>query len=256
MNRIIAITVNTFKETIRNKVLYSIIFFLVLLLSISYILGRFTMGKTYQFVANFGFAGVELLGVIIAIVIGIGLIYNEIQKKTIFTIISKPVKRWEIILGKFLGLSLTILLQEIVMITILFIFIVISGGKIPLSYFTASLMIYFEVMIVVAISIFFSTFSSPILSGFFAFTIYFAGQSIEYLREIIKEGNISRIGRYIIDLFYYTLPNLHALNIKNEVVNGIALPDYYILNAIFYAIAYILFVLLISTFLFERKQFY
>lgn len=256
MKRVKTIALNTFKETIRNKVLYSVIFFLILILSLSFILGRFTMGDTNKFVANFGFAGVELLGVIISIVIGIGLIYNEIQKKTIFTIISKPIKRWEIITGKFLGLSLTIFVQEFIMLIILFLFIIIAGGKIPLSYITASFLIYCELMIIVSVSIFFSTFSSPILSGFLAFTIYFIGQSIEYLKDIINETELSSVNKYIIDFFYYLLPNLHNLNIKNEVVNGVTLPASYISNSIIYAVAYILFMILTSTIIFERKQFY
>lgn len=257
MKRITAVAINTYREAIRNKILYSVLFFLVILLGISTILGSFTLGETHRFVINFGLSGTELLGVIMAVVIGTGLIYNEIQRRTIYTVLSKPIKRWQFILGKFLGLGLTLLIQELLMIIIVAIFLLFVKGKISLIFFVGAFYIYLTILLTIALSIFFSTFTSPILSGLFTVTFYLIGESLEELRVLLTTKLAhSPCSRTLVQIIYDILPNFGNLNIKNEVVHNLHLPEGYIMNSTFYAIAYILFLLTISTLIFERKQFY
>ncbi len=257
MKRIIAVTINTYREAIRNKILYTVLFFLFILLGISTILGSFTMGETQRFVINFGLAGTELLGVTMAIIIGTGMIYNEIQRRTIYTVLSKPIKRWQYILGKFLGLGLTLFIQEFLMILIVAIFLVLVKGKLTLLFFIGAFYLYMTILLTIALSIFFSTFTSPILSGLFTATFYIIGESLEELRVLLttKLAHTS-FAKLIVQITYDILPNFGNLNIKNEVVHNVALPQGYIINSSLYAIAYVLFLLTISTLIFERKQFY
>ncbi len=257
MKKIYVVAVNTYREAIRNRILYTVLFFLLILLGISTILGSFTMGETRRFVIDFGFSGIELLGVAMAIIIGTGMIYNEIQRKTIFTVIPKPVKRWQFILGKFLGLSLTLFVQEVLMLVFVVIFIVIVKGKITSLLFVGAFFIFMEISLTIAISIFFSTFSSPILSGLFTTTLYLIGNSLEELKSLLTMKMASSpVLKFTILFFYNILPNFHNLNIKNEVVHNLTLPEGYVINSIFYAVAYILFLLTISTLIFEKKEFY
>ena len=256
MHRIKAVIVNTCREAIRNKLLYTVVFFLIILLGISSILGSFTMGEVSRFVINFGLAGIELLGVTMAIVTGTGIIYNEIQRKTIFTIIPKPIKRWEFILGKFLGLSIALLFQTILMLIVVILFLFIVGARVYPIILLGGLFIYLIIILTISITIFFSTFSSPILSGLFAATIYFIGNSLGELEVLISRISLSSGERLLIDFFYIILPNFSNLNIKNQVVHNTALPGGYALFSILYAVAYMLFMLLLATLIFEKKEFY
>ncbi len=256
MHRIKAVIVNTCREAIRNKLLYTVVFFLIILLGISSILGSFTMGEVSRFVINFGLAGIELLGVTMAIVTGTGIIYNEIQRKTIFTIIPKPIKRWEFILGKFLGLSIALLFQTILMLIVVILFLFIVGARVYPIILLGGLFIYLIIILTISITIFFSTFSSPILSGLFAATIYFIGNSLGELEVLISRISLSSGERLLIDFFYIILPNFSNLNIKNQVVHNTALPGGYALFSILYAVAYMLFMLLLATLIFEKKELY
>ncbi len=257
MKKVKAVAINTYKEAIRNKILYTVVFFLVILLGISSILGSFTMGETQRFVINFGLSGMELLGVAIAIIIGTSLIYNEMQRRTIFTVLSRPIKRWQFILGKFVGLALALFLQEMIMFIVVILFLIVVRGNIHPILFAGAFYIYLTILLTIAISLFFSTFSSPILSGLFTATFYFLGQSLEEIRALFTMKLFhSSLIKGIINSVYYLLPNFGNLNIKNAVVHNVQLPEGYILNSIIYATAYILFMLAIATILFERKQFY
>ncbi len=257
MSKIKAIALNTYREAIRNKILYTSILFLFIILGISSILGSFTMGETRRFVIDFGLSGMELFGVIIAIVIGTSMLYNEIQRRTIYTVLSRPIRRWEFILGKFLGLGMAILVLETIMFVIVSIFLVIVKGSPNLLFLAGGLYILLTILMTISLSIFFSTFSSPLLSGFFTAIFYFVGESLEEIRVLFTMKLInSQFAKGVINFVYYLLPNFGNLNIKNAVVHNVPLPEGYILNSIAYALGYILFLLTLSTLLFEKKEFY
>ncbi len=159
--KVYAIAINTFKEVIRDKIFYSLVFFAILLLGASVLLSTLTVGEQSKIIEDLSLSGIEIFGVIIAIFVGIGLVNKELEKKTIYTIISKPIKRWQFLLGKYLGLALTLLSYVAVMTVCYMLVLLAYTDTLPWQTLIAVLLIYVELLVVTASAILFSTFSTP-----------------------------------------------------------------------------------------------
>ena len=248
------IAVNTFRESARNKMFYLLVFFGILFALSSKLVSFLTLGDAMKVLKDTGLAAINFFCVLIAIFTGINLIYKEIEKKTVFNILSKPVSRDEFIIGKFLGLALTMLTALGAMAVIFFAFVAFNGGgfdtKIALYFF----MLFLELLIIVALSLFFSSFTTPILSFIFTVSIYLIGQIIWTYNEF-KDLVTVPLWRTLTQVLYYLLPNLHKFNIKNEVVLGAAINPWSILYAVLYALAYVLALLAITILVFRRREF-
>lgn len=189
-----------------------------------------------------------------AVFIGIGLVSKEIEKRTIYNIISKPIQRYQFLLGKYFGLLLTLLINIGVMTILFLVVIYFKSGSWELSLLKAITLFFFELLIIIAVAILFSTFTTPILSSVFTLAIYLMGQltpNLLLLRE--KVGGI--IGRTILLILYYLLPNLQNLNIKNEIVHNIAINNQFIFFAIAYSLTYSTVIMLLAILLFQKKDF-
>ncbi len=185
MAKIAHIALNTFRESVRSKVLYVLIFFAVLLMVASHGLGWVTVGEQVQIVKHFSLAAVSFFGALIAVFVGTGLIYKEIEKRTIYTILSKPVHRWQFVLGKFGGLMAVLAFVVAGMGMIGCLFVLYAGGTVDALYLQALALLYLELMVVVAIAVFFSTVSTPILAAIFTFCAYLVGQVTPSLMELV-----------------------------------------------------------------------
>ena len=248
------LVLNTFKESARNKMFYLLVFFGILFALSSKLVSFLTLGDAMKVLKDTGLAAINFFCVLIAIFTGITLVYKEIEKKTVFNILSKPVSRDEFIIGKFLGLALTMLTALGAMAVIFFAFVAFNGGgfdsKIALYFF----MLFLELLIIVALSLFFSSFTTPILSFIFTVSIYLIGQVIWTYNEF-KSLLTAPLWRTFTQVLYYLLPNLHKFNIKNEVVLGTAINPWSILYAVLYALAYVLALLAITILVFRRREF-
>jgi ABC-type transport system involved in multi-copper enzyme maturation permease subunit len=254
MNAVKAIAVNTFKEAIRNKILYSLIFFALVMMSVSLVLDQATVGQRNKIIKDMGLASINLFGVMIAIVVGIGLVSKEIEKRTIYTLLAKPVHRAQFLIGKYLGIVLTLGVETLLMTFFFFLLIWLYEGAIDLVLLKAIFLIFIEISVVSAVAIFFSTFSTPFLSGMFTFSVYVIGHLTEDLNRI---GSISEnvALQQLSAFFYYLLPNLENFNIKGEVVHHLPLPPAKILLSASYGVLYISFLLVVSAALFQRRDF-
>ncbi len=186
MYKIFHIALNTFRESVRDRVLYVIAFFSLMLMAASQGLGWVSVGEQVQIVKHFSLAAVSFFGALIAVFVGTGLIYKEIDKRTIYTVLSKPVYRWQFIFGKFFGLMAVLLFVVSGMGLIACGFVRYSGGEINAIYIQALVLLYFELMVVTAIAIFFSTVSTPILAAIFTFCSYLVGQVTPSLMELVE----------------------------------------------------------------------
>ncbi len=249
-----ALTINTFREAIRDKVLYSLLFFAVLMVGISYILDELTIGEKTKIIKDFGLASISIFGVMIAIFVGIGLVYKEIERKTIYNILSKPIPRYQFIIGKYLGLIMTLLIEVVVMSVVLFTMLYFYEGKIDFALFPAIAMIFIELMIVTAFALLFSSFSTPILSGLFTLSFYIIGHLTADLLELGRRSHNQSL-KYFTEILYYILPNLEYFNIKGKVVYHQNLEQGYLFFASVYGILYILIILLISIVIFQKRDF-
>lgn len=172
IRRILAIARNTYRETVRDKILYNLILFALILIFSSIMLGQLTLGNEDKVMLDLGLSSISVFGMLIAIFIGIGLVYKELEKRTAYALLAKPVRRYELILGKYLGLLFTILVNLAIMtvgleLAMLYIGRIGLGGH--LRVLPAVFVIFLSLALTTALALFFSTFSSPALSALFTF---------------------------------------------------------------------------------------
>src|SRR5688500_6232503 len=176
--RITAIARNAFREAVRDRVLYNLVLFVLLLTGASIFISELSGGEERKVIVDLGLSAMLLFGVFIAIFVGVGLVYKEIERRTIYAVFSKPVGRGEFLVGKYLGLCLTLLVNVAVMaVGVSLALMYVSRGWDPLipTIWPAVLLIYLELMLLTAVALLFSSFSSPALSALLTFLIFVAG---------------------------------------------------------------------------------
>jgi ABC-type transport system involved in multi-copper enzyme maturation permease subunit len=249
-----AIALNTFKEAVRNKVFYLLIGLGVTSALSSWVISMLTIGDKEKVLKDVGLASIDFFSVLIAVFTGINLVYKEIDKKTIYNILSKPVARGSFILGKFLGLSLTLLVALVSMAAIFFLYLLISTGTLDPGLLAYFFLLYLELLIITSISLLFSSFSTPILSSIFTISLYLIGQ-VMWTFNLFKHHLTNPLEKITAYFFYYILPNLDKFNIKNEIVMKTPLDSYLIINSLLYAVCYTSALLIIAIIIFNKREF-
>jgi ABC-type transport system involved in multi-copper enzyme maturation permease subunit len=253
MNVILTIARNTFKEVLRDKVFYNLFVFALLMIGSALLLGTLTIGEQSKIIKDIGLASIDLFGVLIAIFVGVGLISKEIEKRTIYTIIAKPVHRYQFLLGRFAGLVFTMWVNTAVML-VAFCVILIVGGTSPDSGLMKAVgLMTVAQLIVLSAAMLFSTFTTPTLSGIFTLALYVIGELTPDLKTLSEK--LSGVSRGLLSGSYYLLPNLALFNVKGEAVHGVPITAGYMLTAIGYGVSYAAVVLLLSCFVFQRRDF-
>ncbi len=250
--KIKAIAINTFKEAVRNKIYYLLVFFGIVFILLSRLVSILTIGDTAKVIKDVGLAAIHFFTVLVAIFTGINLVYKEIEKKTIYNIISKPISRSSFILGKFLGLAFTLLVALVAMGLIFSLYILIFIGTLDPLILIYFLYLYMELLIVTAISILFSSFSTPILSSIFTLCLYIIGQ-IVWTYNLFKTSIPSAMAKFMANLMYHILPNFQKFNIKNELVLNLK-PELNLFATLGYAACYITALLTLAIIIFNRKE--
>jgi ABC-type transport system involved in multi-copper enzyme maturation permease subunit len=261
------VAVNVFKESVRDKVLYNLVAFAVLLMSASYLIGELTAGQDVKIIKDLGLASISVFGLLIAVFIGIGLVWKEVEKRSIYTLLAKPMRRQEFLLGKYLGLVLTLIINVAVMTaayyTVLAYMQAISPPNLRASWpapatdpalLKAIALIMLELMLVTAIALLFSTFSSPFLSAMLTTAVWVIGHFNQDLRDYgstISSPLAAAIARGV----YYVIPNFSAFDVKLQVVHAQAVPLGYIGLTTVYGLTYIALVLLTAVIVFSKRDF-
>lgn len=253
-NRISSIAANTFRETIRNKVLYAILAFALFVIGITYFLADLSVGELARIIADVGLACIHVFGVIMAVFIGITLVSQEVERKTVYLILSKPVPRWEFIVGKALGLCATLALTTLIMAATLFLVHAGYGGVPEGGILIASAGIYLELVMLICLASFFSTFTTPVLSAIFTLSMFLIGHVSGDLLVFGGRAASSAV-RWVSTFLYYALPNLENFNWKNEVVHGGVRSPGVLVMAAGYLVCYCAAVLAAACMLFSRKDF-
>jgi ABC-type transport system involved in multi-copper enzyme maturation permease subunit len=250
--RIWVIGRNSFLETIRDRVLYVLLAFAILMIGSAELLSLLTVGSQEKIFKDLGLASISVFGVLIAVFVGVGTVSKEIEKRTIHSLLARPVHRFEFILGKYFGLFLTILVNATVM-SLWFYLVLAFKGYLDRRLVEAIAMIILELGIVTAIAIFFSTLSNPLLSTLFTLSLYVAGH-LSWSLLALEERLVHPAGKMLCTVFYYLLPNLENFNVKAEVVHGLPVPTGWYSAAVLYAVAYTGSVLLAAVILFRRRD--
>ena len=252
--KIYPIAVNTFKEVIRDRIFYSLVFFAALILGASVLISTLTVGEQSKIIEDLSLGAINIFGVIISIFVGIGLVSKEIEKKTIYTIISKPLRRYEFLLGKYLGLALTLLIYISLMTVCFMAVLYLYLGTAQWNLLLAVLFIYLELLVVTAAALLFSTFSTPTLSATYTLAIYVIGHLISDLKGLAGKAP-SELAKGILNFLYYVLPNLGNFNIKGEVVHNVPISGERVAATIAYGALYVFILLLAASAVFQRRNF-
>ena len=254
MGAIGVIAVNAFRESLRDKILYNLVFFAGLLIGLSVLLADLTITEHHKMIADMGLAAINLIGVIIAIFIGISLVNKEIERRTIYTIMARPISRTFFILGKYCGLVLTLFVNVSIMLAVFLLTLWLYHVPIVPSLFQAVQLIFVEILVVTAIALFFSTFSSSTLSAILTLGIYVVGHLTADLRSIAANGESGAV-KAVVEALYYLCPNLEMLNIKGQAAVGILVAPEYLMLASLYGLVYAGVLLSASCLVFQQRDF-
>ncbi len=252
MSKILAIAKNTFKETIRDRILYAILGFAILFILSTNFLGSLSLGEDIKIIKDLGLAAIYIFSLIIAIFIGTSLVYKEIEKRTIFVTLSKPVSKAEFIVGKFLGLLSSMIIILFLMTVIYLIVIAVKGGGFDWRGIIAIIMSLIEIALFISLSILFSTFSTPLASTIYAVLLLYIGHSLNMVLDYFSKNE--GFGLYIFKIFYYLLPNLEKFNLRNLVVHNDALNALSLTYSCLYGISYIIILLLFATWSLDKQE--
>ena len=256
MKRAATVALNTFREAVRDRVLYNLVFFALLMMAAAIFVGQISIGVEEMVIKSLGLSAISVIGLLIAVFIGVGLVYKEMDKRTLYALLAKPVRRWEFLLGKFGGLVLTLAVNTLAMAVGLFAALLYV--KRHLESFDAVLLvaIYFillKLMLVVALALLFSCYSTPLLAILYTSAFYIAGLFVEDMRTF-HSTTTGAEANALLRALSYVLPNFENFNIMAAASHGRAIPAALILQNTAYAALYCTVVLLIAVAVFSRRN--
>lgn len=257
LGRIRAIAGNTFREAVRDRVLYNLVLFVLLLTAAAVFLGELSGGQERKIIVDLGLSAMLLFGVFIAIFVGIGLVYKEIERRTVYAIFAKPVGRGEFLVGKYLGLCLTLLINVVAMgagVSLALMYVRRGWDPLALQIWPAILLIYLELSILTGVALLFSSFSSPALSALLTFFVFIIGHFSSDLK-ILAQSLESSIARAFFRAIYYALPNLSTYSYITPAAHGQAPTTAHLAAAGLYALVYVIVILAAATLIFSRRNF-
>jgi ABC-type transport system involved in multi-copper enzyme maturation permease subunit len=254
MRSVAVIALNTFRESLRDRILYNLAVFALALMGLSVLLADLTVMEHHRMITDMGLAAISLVGVIIAIFVGIGLVSREIERRTVYTIVARPITRAQFVLGKYLGLVMTLAVNVLVMSAVYVAILGLYGAPVRWSLFQAVQLIFVELLLVTALALFFSTFSTATLSAIFTLGLFVIGHLTADLQGIAEKSK-SGLLKSVVAAVYYICPNLELLNVKGQATLGIPVTVLYQASASLYGTLYAAFVLVGACLIFNRRDF-
>jgi len=256
MIKVWAVALNSFREAMRDKILYTLLFFAVLMILAAIGVAQMTIGEYDKVLRDLGLTAISVFGLLIAIFVGIGLVSKEIERKTIYTIVSKPVYRWQFLLGKFLGLAATLLVQVVSMAIAFAIMLMLAEGTPSVTLVSAIWLIYAELLVIIAAALMFSSFSSPVLASMFTIGLWLIGRLSAGLVEFANESETAGDGfRSFARALYHLAPDLQTFNVRTAAAYGSEVPWEYVGYATGYSLAWSALFLFLASIIFHFREF-
>jgi Cu-processing system permease protein len=256
MNRVAAIAVHTFKESVRERVLYTLVVFAILMIGAGLILGSVSVGINEIALVNLGLSAISIFGLLIAVFIGISLVWKEVERRTLYNVLSKPVARAEFILGKFFGLVLTLAVNTAVMAAGFYVLLWYEKGRLTAADVAPLEAIYFillQLMLVVGVALLFSTISSPTLSAVYTLSLYVIGNLLGDLRSFGEQSGSAAL-RGLLRTISVALPDYGAFSDIGPAAHGELLAGWEILSHSLYAVLYTAALVSATVLIFERRD--
>ncbi len=253
LGAVAAIALNTFREGIRDRVLYLLLAFALLLIATSRFLSLLTVGDENKIIKDLGLSAISIFGLLTAVFVGVSLLFKEIERRTVYTLLAKPVSRWQFVAGKYAGL-MTILGVNVALMSAVLAGILLVRGESPLPLLPAELLILVELALVTAFAVLFSGVTNPILAAVGTSAVYVAGH-LSWSFDLLKKRLPPGAGRNLCDVLHAVIPNLDRLDVKTAAVHGLPVPAGELLFAALYGVAYAVIVLVVAAWRFSRKDF-
>ena len=254
MNLILAIAANTWREAIRDRIYLALLGFAGLLILASQVLSPLALGEGTRITRDFGLSGLVFVSLLVAVFVGTGLVQKEIERKTIMTILAKPIGRGQYVLGKYFGLLATLVIIFIAMTALLLAVLAMRGDGLNQPVLLAALLSLGEIVIMTGVAIFFSTCTSPVLSGMMTLAVFVAGHFTADLGSFSEQAS-SPVLSAMAGMLHWVFPDLEFFNVRNAAAHGV-MPEAarFVLGA-GYAVLYTAGILLGSILIFRRREF-
>ncbi len=257
LKRVGTIALHNFRESVRERVLYNLIAFALLLIGAAILFGSISVGVEQIILVNLGLSSISLFGTLMAIFIGIGLVSNEIERRTIYNILSKPVRRSEFIIGKYFGLLITLIVNTAIMTSGFYLALAYQKRHLDwsdLRVLEAVYLILLQFALVVGLALLFSCISTPVLSAVFTFCLYVIGNFLNDIRWFAQETRSALVEK-LTTVFYYLLPNFSNFNVTLRVAHGEEVPSDLLVWNSFYALLYVTLLVSAAILIFEEREF-
>lgn len=256
MKRAGVVALNTFREAVRDRVLYNLLFFALVMMAASIIAGQISIGIEETVIVTLGLSAISVIGLLISVFIGVGLVSKEMDKRTLYALLATPVRRWEFLLGKFGGLMLTLAVNTAAMGIGLFLaqtYVKSSFERGETAVLVAVYFIWLKLALVVALALLFSCFTTPLLAILFTAGLYVVGLYVQELRDL--PGEVMSPGMVAFTKWIsYLLPNFENFNIMAMAAHSRPVPGAFIAQNTLYAAVYCTILLTVAILVFSRRN--
>jgi ABC-type transport system involved in multi-copper enzyme maturation permease subunit len=255
MNRVTVVAWNTFREAVRDRVLYNLVFFALVMMAAAVLVGQISIGIEELVIVTLGLSAISVIGLLIAVFIGVSLVSKEMDKRTLYALLAKPVRRWEFLLGKFGGLVLTLAVNTAAMAAGLFVVLryVKPLERADLAVLVAVYFILLKLALVVALALLFSCYTTPLLAILFTAGLYVSGLFVEEMRTYRSE-RMTPVVRAVLRWLSYVLPNFENFDVMASAAHGRSIPGALILQNSVYAVLYCTILLAAASVIFSRRN--
>ena len=256
MRRAGVVALNTFREAVRDRVLYNLVFFALLMMAAAIAVGQISVGIEQTVIVSLGLSAISVIGLLISIFIGVALVSKEMDKRTLYALLAKPVRRWEFLLGKFAGLVLTLAVNTAAMALGLLLVMIYMKHSLERSDAVVLVAVYFillKLALIVALALLFSCFTTPLLAILFTVGLYIVGLYVQELRNLPVEVMSPAMSAFT-KWLSYLLPNFENFNVMAMAAHGRAVPGALILQNTMYTVVYCTIVLTAAAVVFSRRD--
>ena len=252
--KILAIARNTFREAVRDRVFALVGAFGLVLMASTVVLSPLSVGAQQKLVADIGLSGISIFAVIVVLFVGSGLVHKELDKRTIMTLLSKPVSRMEYLLGKYFGLLFTIVTMMAMMAVLFVVALLLTGNGFQWPYLLSIGLTFCEMVLITAVVVFFSSFTGPLLTALFTMGIFIAGRMLSDLLDFAHVTD-NPAAASTVNVLRNVLPNLDLFDIRTAVVHGFPIESGHLLWAVAYMALYSAGLVVAAEFVFRRREF-
>jgi ABC-type transport system involved in multi-copper enzyme maturation permease subunit len=256
MKRVGIVTLNTFREAVRDRVLYNLVFFALLMMLAGVVVGQISIGIEESVIVSLGLSAISVIGLLISVFIGVALVSKEMEKRTLYALLAKPVRRWEFLLGKFGGLVLTLAVNTAAMAAGLFLVMLYLKHSLQREDEVVLVAVYFiwlKLALIVALALMFSCFTTPLLAILFTAGLYIVGLYVQELRNLPVDVMSPAMAAFT-KWLSYLLPNFENFNVMAMAAHGRTVPGTLVLQNTLYAVIYCAIVLTGAAAVFSRKN--